>query len=123
MRIIPSPYSRQMKYNTFLVQFSDEIISKSISRSHEGKFCRGLELLVHLGFRVIGCFSLVVSFHAMLVCFMLFLSLIQICSCTLHMSTPNTYHKIHNVHMSKCLSFISTTTCQELGYIWMYNYL
>ena len=27
MSIIPSPYSRQMKNNTFLVQYSDEIIT------------------------------------------------------------------------------------------------
>ena len=53
----------------------------------------------------------------MLVCFMLLFILFQICSCTLHMSTPNTYPKTLNVLLSKCLSFISTIAFQELGYI------
>ena len=39
MSIIPSPTSRQMKNNTFSIQYSDEIITKSISRLHEGIFC------------------------------------------------------------------------------------
>ena len=66
MSIIPCPSSRQMKNNTFSVQYSDEIITRSILRSHEGNFARGLELLVHfqigVGFRVIGGFSHVASF-------------------------------------------------------------
>ena len=45
--IIPSPSSRQIKNNTFLVQCSDEIITKSISWAQEGNFARGLKLLVH----------------------------------------------------------------------------
>ena len=47
MIIIPSLSSRHMKIITFSVQYNDEIITKSISRAHEGKFCHGLELLVH----------------------------------------------------------------------------
>ena len=48
MSIIPSPFSRRMKNNTFLVQYSDEIITKSISWAEEGIFfAYGLELLVH----------------------------------------------------------------------------
>ena len=37
--------------------------------------------------------------------------------CTLHMSTTNSYPNPFNIHLSKCLSFISTIACQELGYI------
>ena len=37
--IIPSPSSKQMKMNTFLIPYSDEILTKSISQAQEGKFC------------------------------------------------------------------------------------
>ena len=57
------------------------------------------------------------SFGAMVVYFFMLLSS-SMFSCTLHMSMPNTYPKTFNVHMSKCLSFISTIGCEELGYIW-----
>ena len=39
MSIIPTPSRRHMKYNTFSVQYSDEIITKSILWAHEGEFC------------------------------------------------------------------------------------
>ena len=56
MSIILSPSSRQMKNYIISIQYSDEIITKSISRAHEGNFAHGLELLVHfqIGFRVKG---------------------------------------------------------------------
>jgi hypothetical protein len=38
-----------MKNNTFSVQYSDEIITESISRAHEGKYCPWA--------RIIGPFS------------------------------------------------------------------
>ena len=67
MSAIPSLSSRQMRNNTFLVQYSDEIITKSISQAQEENFACGLELLVHfqigLGFKVIGGLSLVLLSH------------------------------------------------------------
>lgn len=39
MSIIPGPSSRQMKNETFLEQYSDEIVPKRISWAQEGKFC------------------------------------------------------------------------------------
>ncbi len=61
MSIIHRPSSRRMKNNTFLVQYSDEIITKSISRAQEGNFARRLKLLVRFQigsrFKVIGGFS------------------------------------------------------------------
>ena len=39
MSIVHSPSSRQMRNNTFTIQNSDEIITKSISWVHEGNFC------------------------------------------------------------------------------------
>ena len=47
MSIIHSLSSRNMRNNTFSVQYSDEFITKSISRVHEEKFACELELLVH----------------------------------------------------------------------------
>ena len=49
MSIIPSPSSRQMKNNISLVQYNDEIISKSISRAQEG--------LLRMWAGIIGLFS------------------------------------------------------------------
>ena len=62
MSIIPIPYIKQMRNNTFSIQFSDKFIVKSIAHVQDGKICiHGLELLVRfqigLGFRVIGGFS------------------------------------------------------------------
>ena len=37
--VLPNPSSRQMKNNTYSVQYSGEIISRSISRAHDGKIC------------------------------------------------------------------------------------
>ena len=125
MSIIPSPSGRQMKNKTFLVQYSDEILTKSISHVQEGKFCSWAGIIGPFSnmFRVqcywwlLSCgffrWLPVASFSAMLVCFMLLSSLVQICSCTLPMSTPNTYPKTFDVHMSKWLSLISTIASQE----------
>ena len=44
MSIIPSPSNKQMKNNTFPVQYRDDIITKSISRAQDENFAYGLEL-------------------------------------------------------------------------------
>ena len=66
MSVTPSHSTRQMKNNSFLVQYSDEITTKSISWEHEGNFALGLKLLVHFqigfGFRFISGFSPMASF-------------------------------------------------------------
>ena len=45
LSIIPSPSSRQMKNNTFSIQYNDQNITKSISRMHEGLFRSWAEIL------------------------------------------------------------------------------
>ena len=45
MSIISSPSSRQMKDITFLVEYNDEIITKSISWAQEGKFCSWVRII------------------------------------------------------------------------------
>ena len=91
-----------MKSNTF--QYN--IIMKSSLKAYHGCrreiYARGLELWVHfqigLGFRIISGFYPVICdlngyLVVMLNCSMLLSILVQICSCTLHMSMPNTYPK------------------------------
>ena len=39
MSIIPIPYIKQMKNNTFLIQFSDKFIVESIAQAQDGKIC------------------------------------------------------------------------------------
>ena len=39
MSIIPNPSSRHMKNKIFSIQYSDEIITRSISWGHEEKLC------------------------------------------------------------------------------------
>ena len=58
MSIIPNSSSRQIKINTFSVQYSDEIITKSISRAQEGKFCPWANFFGPFSnrFRVVGGF-------------------------------------------------------------------
>ena len=53
-----------MKNNLFSIQYSDEIITQSISRAHEGKICSWVVIIgpLPIWFRVIGGFSPVASF-------------------------------------------------------------
>ena len=66
MSIIHSPSSGAMKNNKILVQYSDEIITKSISQAREGKFCPWVGIIgpfqIGVGFRVIGGLSPVATF-------------------------------------------------------------
>ena len=100
MGIIPTPSSRQMKNNTFSIQYSDDIITKSILRAQEGK-----KLLVAWNYWSI--FKLVKGLKLSMASLMWLLWWVLLVQ----------FFWKFGAEGLNCLSFISIIACQELGYI------